>query len=492
MSACGSSGSSAYVLTVNSVNPASGVTIGAAPADSKGTSSAETGITLFYSPGTSITLTAPATSSGSTFTSWSGCATASTVTCTVTMNADTTVTANYAAPVKYVLSVNSTNPAAGVAIGATPADNLWYREGEVLYSLTPINVVLEPTLIPPEGSPQIFIGNATVWKMWFSDAGAQSIFYAESPDGVAWTRYGTSREFPYGTPVVRNCLRSFVIENSGVYYLYCAPIPGNDSSIDEYTSTDGVHFALAHANVIHAGMGSWNTGLNNNSGGVVVNGTLYLFVEHSFIGIGLFTSTDFHTFTPVTLAIPNVDTQGPTVPYLVDGTWYMWVGTAMTEAPGTAEYGIQRWSAPDLAGPWTNSETGFDFVPETADEGVATPFAETLDPFVLEVAGRTYLYYSANRGTSQSPQQFQIIKLAIADMPLTDLVQRTAGMNADGVITGATGFTLTYNAGTRVTLTALTTSGGKTFVSWTGCTNVSATICTVTINGNTSVTANYN
>jgi hypothetical protein len=87
-----------YVLTVNSVSPASGVAITVSPADNNGTTSGKTSFTLSYNSGSSVTLTAPATSGVNNFSSWSGCTTASTVTCSVTMNAGTTVTANYVAP----------------------------------------------------------------------------------------------------------------------------------------------------------------------------------------------------------------------------------------------------------------------------------------------------------------------------------------------------------------------------------------------------------
>ncbi|MGA2217197.1 MAG: hypothetical protein ABSG51_03875 [Terracidiphilus sp.] len=103
-----------YGLTVNSSNPASGVTIHAAPADNGGITNGQTPYTLTYNAGTSVTLTAPATSAGNNFSSWTGCTTASTVTCNVTLNANTTVTANYAQT--YVLTVNSTNPSSGVTI----------------------------------------------------------------------------------------------------------------------------------------------------------------------------------------------------------------------------------------------------------------------------------------------------------------------------------------------------------------------------------------
>ena len=88
-----------YGLTVSSVSPASGVAVTVSPADNSGSANGTTSFTRSYNSGSSVTLTAPATSGGNNFSSWSGCATASTVTCNVTMNAGTTVTANYLAPI---------------------------------------------------------------------------------------------------------------------------------------------------------------------------------------------------------------------------------------------------------------------------------------------------------------------------------------------------------------------------------------------------------
>jgi hypothetical protein len=83
-----------YSLTVNS-SGAAVVAITANNATYNGTTNyTHSGIIS----GTSITLTAPATASGNNFTSWTGCASASGNNCTVSMNANLTVTANYAAP----------------------------------------------------------------------------------------------------------------------------------------------------------------------------------------------------------------------------------------------------------------------------------------------------------------------------------------------------------------------------------------------------------
>lgn len=87
------------VLTVTSLDPASGVAIGVSPADSRGEADGVTTFARSCVKGTSLTLTAPLTAqNGNVFSGWSGCDTASGVQCTFTVTASRTVTAVYALP----------------------------------------------------------------------------------------------------------------------------------------------------------------------------------------------------------------------------------------------------------------------------------------------------------------------------------------------------------------------------------------------------------
>lgn len=108
LTACGSGGGGSnttppppatYTLTVNTSNPANGVSITVSPADNNGQSSGTASFTRTYNAGTAVTLTAPVTAGSKQFGSWSGCATASTVTCSVSMNANAAVTATFVSPV---------------------------------------------------------------------------------------------------------------------------------------------------------------------------------------------------------------------------------------------------------------------------------------------------------------------------------------------------------------------------------------------------------
>jgi len=153
LSACGGGGGSSsgggnttpppattYTLTVDSVTPASGAAITVSPADNNSLSNGSSSFTRTYNSGTAVTLTAPATSSGNKFFAWTGCTTASTVTCNVTMSANETVTATYS-----LVTAISTLPAS-VQVGA---------QVQLAANVTGLNVTntaVKWAIAPPSGS----------------------------------------------------------------------------------------------------------------------------------------------------------------------------------------------------------------------------------------------------------------------------------------------------------------------------------------------------
>jgi hypothetical protein len=152
-----------YTLTVNSLNPSSGVTVSAAPADNAGTATGNTSFTLTYNTGTTITLTAPATAGMNSFASWTGCTSTSGETCTVTISANTTVTANFTIPPPStnVLTVNSTNPSSGIGIGVSLADNNGSASGTTSFTRnynTGTSVILTAPATVSTGAFSAWIG----------------------------------------------------------------------------------------------------------------------------------------------------------------------------------------------------------------------------------------------------------------------------------------------------------------------------------------------
>lgn len=90
-----------YTLTITSSNPSSGVAVTVSPADRNGQGNGTTQFTRSYNSGTAVTLTAPSTANGNNFQKWqrNGVDAATTQTTSVTMSANTTMTAVYAAAV---------------------------------------------------------------------------------------------------------------------------------------------------------------------------------------------------------------------------------------------------------------------------------------------------------------------------------------------------------------------------------------------------------
>jgi hypothetical protein len=90
----------AYTLTVASSNPSSGVAITVSPSDNSGSGNGTTQFARSYNSGTAVTLTAPATSSSNNFSKWQkdGADYATTASTSVTVSANTTMTAVYVTP----------------------------------------------------------------------------------------------------------------------------------------------------------------------------------------------------------------------------------------------------------------------------------------------------------------------------------------------------------------------------------------------------------
>lgn len=360
-----------YVLTVNSTNPASGVAISAAPADNSGATNGTTSFTRTYDSGASVTLTAPSTTGSNTFASWTGCSTSSTVTCTVMLNANTTVTANYTvpAPTTYVLTVDSSNPTTGVAIGVSPADNNSAANGATSFTRT-YNAGTSIQLTAPTTS------GTNAFSSWSGCTSASTV-----------------------TCTVTLNANITVTAN----YTVAPPPPTIYTlTVNSTNPASGVAIGVAPA--------------DNNS---AANGTT------------AFTRT-YNAGTAVTLTAPA--TSGT-------NTFSSWTGCA----PATSATCTVTLNA--------NTTVVANYVPP-----VSTTYLLTVN--------------------STAPSS----GVPIGASPLDN-------SNAGN---GTTSFTRTYNSGTRITLSAPTTAGGNSFNNWTGCTSAITETCSVTLNANTTVTANYN
>jgi hypothetical protein len=356
----GSTAPTTFVLSVASTNPASGVAIGVATADNTGATNGSTSFTRTYNSGTSVTLTAAASAGSNTFSSWSGCTSASGASCTVTMTGNVTATANYSAPAVYTLTVNSSNPASGVAIGASPADNNGATSGTTSFTRT-YTAGTSVTLTAPAAS------------------GSNSF--------SSWSGCTTSS--------TTTCTVT-VSANTTVTANYAVPVYA--LTVNSANPASGVVIGAAPADNNGKATGTTAFSLSYNAG------------------------------TAVTLTAPA--TTG-------SNTFSSWSGCTSTSGATCT-------------------------VTVSASKAVTANYSAPT--YVLTV-------------NSTSPASGVAISVTPTDN--------------NNKISGSTSFTLTYNSGTAATLTAPATAGGSTFASWSGCTAATAAVCSVTLNANTTVTANY-
>jgi len=314
---------------------------------------------------------------------------------------------------------------------------VWQNKGSVI---TGVDMPEQPSVIF-EGNAQILSGN--VFKMWYTtgtpnNPAQVALNYAESTDGLAWTKYS-------GNPILAPAWGSRVYKHGSTYFLFTTPGEVFSSNgISVYTSSDGLTWTLAKANAITTSADLWeNKFVCQLNVCAVVSGIWYGYYtgvnnpdNQNFYG-GLATSTDGINWTkdpgnPVASFDSGALLDGST--YNGSGNWtfafangkyYAWSQTTLFAGNNVGQpTDIMRWSAPTPSGPWT--ALGVATLPRTvASEGVGKPTGQTADPCILEVAGKTYMFYTANGAGSTFDYA---INLAIADMTIAALTLTYEGV----------------------------------------------------------------
>jgi hypothetical protein len=158
-----------FGLTVASVNPTGGVTIGISPADVNGAGTAgsqtqETGLQLIYNSGTTVTLTAPASTSGA-FVAWAGCDSVAGTVCTVHMTAQKSVQAEYTGVSSVTIVPSTLTVAAGSGVQIPAVVNGY---GTCTYTVT------VPGSNPPQTQQETSAcqGSPVIWGTPFLATGA--------------------------------------------------------------------------------------------------------------------------------------------------------------------------------------------------------------------------------------------------------------------------------------------------------------------------------
>jgi len=434
-----------YTLTVASTNPASGVAIAVSPADTSGAANGTTSFTRTYDAGTSVTLTAPATSGSNTFGSWTGCTSVSTVTCTVAINGATTVTANYLTPVTHVLTVNSTNPASGVAIGVSPADNNSATNGATSFTRT-YNSGTSVTLIAP----------ATAGGNNFS----------------SWTGCTTA------TTVTCTATLN---DDATVTANYLTPT--YTLTVNSINPASGVAIGVSPADLNSAANGSTSFTRTYNSGTSVM-----LTAPATSAG------NNFSSWTGCATAnttICNVTLSANTT-VIANYATPTYVLTVNSTDPAS---GVAIGVSPADNNNATNGNTSFT---RTYNSGASvtltastTSGSNVFVGWIGCTAANTVacnVNLSANTTVTAS---YGYVLTVNSTNPSSGVTMTVTYPPTTLASQGTTSFTVNGTPGETLGIQAPATIGGNNFSSWTGCTTVNTALCNVTLNANTAVTANY-
>jgi hypothetical protein len=282
--------STTYTLTVNSTNQASGVAITVFPADINKAANGTTSFTHIYDTGTSVTLTAPATSSGNNFRSWTGCSSTSGATCMVMLNADATVTANYALystnpPNENALQWKLDDNAASTTVAGRSMLNGFAQDGDLAGGSTTAQVA---SMV--NGYPAFHLNGQYV------SIDLSTIHPYEMAN--LWTKYSGNPVLSSGYPQDCEIVRNPNGPNGGNWY--CFGSVGN--AMDRFESTDLIHWTGQTEVLAPGGSGAWDTEVQ---WGYVfqdpLNGGVWILLYRGYNGtsyqIGLATSGDGASFT---------------------------------------------------------------------------------------------------------------------------------------------------------------------------------------------------
>lgn len=302
---------------------------------------------------------------------------------------------------------------------------MWKPQGTVLAGVAPdaTNNVLEPTVLY-DINPQI-VGGTYCFKMWYTQGWGTwadiHINYAESTDGLSWTKYASN-------PLTSNYARSTVLKSGSTYYMYASY---EDGRIDRLTSADGLSWTVTHTGVVAVGAGgTWDDAYLANPFVWIEGGTWNMLYEARRVStvwrIGLATSADGITWSksgsnPVITETGAVG--GPCVHKAADGTYWLWLHRAPSNSLPTSIY--RYWSTNLTT--WTRKPDHKAVVNRLGvDEGEGTEVGQTADPSVLEVNGRAYMYYSAT-AHGGDPSGHLHICARLSDLSLDELVRTEEG-----------------------------------------------------------------
>lgn len=183
-------------LTVNSSNPGTGVSVSVYPSDENGNGNGTTSFTRSYPSGAIVNLTAPASVGDNTFLKWQqdGVDYSGGTAITVTVAANTTMTAVYASPPR-TLTVTSFNPASGVNVTVAPTDRNGQKDGTTSFTRSYANGTVVSLTAPATIGNNIFVK----WRRNGADygGGAAAVNVTMDANATMTAVYGSTVQGAY-------------------------------------------------------------------------------------------------------------------------------------------------------------------------------------------------------------------------------------------------------------------------------------------------------
>ena len=319
---------------------------------------------------------------------------------------------------------------------AVQQDGIWQKQGIVIPALagdlpsSGTQGTFITTKILYEGNAQILSG--TVYKIWFGAGGTAhpGIYYAESLDGINWTRNSAT------VPVIAGQWGPAIIKVGSTYYLYTQPSASfGTGDFALYTSTNGITWTSVSSTVLALGSaGAWDSvAMYTFAPVTIISGTWYALYSATnsdspaataLIGkMGLATSTDGINWTKYA-SNPVGNGWVTQATSQIGSLWYTWVqqcqlGQGNTIAAGLDPTETVRYSSPDLIN-WTKSAQSIHH--SQLFEGVNTNTGQSFINSIIDVNGKAYAYTNSEPNDSAAPQVYQI-GLAIASVSTAQLVK---------------------------------------------------------------------
>lgn len=459
-----------FTTTINSVNPASGVAITVSPADISGLSNGTTTFLRTNTQDVITSLTAPATSSGNTFASWTrnGVLYSTSRAITYTNVAASVFSAVYATPpAVFIVTISSINPASAVTITNSPVDNGGLGNGATSFTRTNNQSVVSSITAPATASGNTF-------NRWERNGVAYSVTRATTFTNIANVSFTAIYDTPPPPPTTFTTAVNSVNPASGV----TITVSPNDNAGLGNGSTSFVR--TNNQNVV-----TTMTAPGTASGNTFTNWTRNGIFYSSSAGI---------TYTNVSNAIFAAAYATPPAIYIVT------IGSANPAS------GITITNSPVDNGSLGNGSTPFT---RTNNESVVTTITAP-----ASASGNTFsqwqrngVSYSLTRATTfTNSGNASFVAIYTTPAPPTTFTLSVTSVNPSsglsviaspndngGLSTGSTPFIRTNNINVVTTLTAPATNGLGLFSAWqlNGTNYSTSAVITKTNVANDTLTAIY-